>query len=57
MNNFAPVPKVAAAGLSAAIVTLIVFAAKSFGYPIPAEVAAAAVTVVSSVAGYWAPRS
>jgi putative flippase GtrA len=52
-----PEAKILAAGLSAAAVTLIIFIASLAGLEVPAEVAAAAVTVVAAVAGYLAPHT
>jgi len=52
-----PEAKVLAAGVGGAAVTLIVFIAGLFGLEVPAEVAAAAVTVVAAVAGYLAPHT
>ena len=52
-----PEAKVLAAGISAAATTLIIFVAGLFGLEVPAEVAAAAVTVVAAVAGYLAPHT
>lgn len=48
-----PVPKVAAAGIAGAAMTLIIFAAQMFGFPMPETVAAAVVTIVAFVAGYF----
>lgn len=50
-----PVPKVAAAGMSGAAVTLLVGIAQQLGVAVPPEVAAAAVTVASFLAGYLRP--
>lgn len=52
-----PEKKVAAATVSGAAVTLIIFIAGLFGLDVTAEVAAAAVTVVAAVAGYLAPHT
>lgn len=52
-----PEAKVVAATVSGAAVTLIIFIASLFGLEVPAEVAAAAVTVVAAVAGYLAPHT
>lgn len=52
-----PEAKVLAAGVSGAATTLIIFIAGLFGLEVPAEVAAAAVTVVAAVAGYLAPHT
>lgn len=52
-----PEAKVVAATVSGAAVTLIIFITSLFGLDVPAEVAAAAVTVVAAVAGYLAPHT
>lgn len=49
--------KVAASTVSAAAVTVIVFAAGLLGVEVPAEVAAAAVTLVAAAAGWLAPHT
>lgn len=48
-------PKVAAGGITGAAALVIVYVAGLFGLDVPAEVAIAAVTVVSFVAGYFTP--
>lgn len=48
----APYPKVKAAGLGAAVVTVLMFLAPLVNVEVPAEVAAALATVVAFVAGY-----
>jgi hypothetical protein len=53
MTKWAPSSKVTAAGLAGAVVTWIVWALENFwGYTLPAEVAAASVTLVSFILGY-----
>lgn len=56
-------PKLTAAGLSGAIVVLLLFAADVAGVEVSPEVAAALTTVVAVVVGYfrsqgdWTPKS
>lgn len=52
-----PEKKVMAAGIGGAAVTLIIFIAGLFGLEVPAEVAAAAVTVAAAIAGWLAPHT
>ena len=49
--------KVAAAGVSGAAVTVLVYVAGLLGLEMPAEVAAAVVTVVSAVVAYVVPHT
>ena len=53
----APTSKVAAAGIAGTIVTLVIFIAAQFNFVIPSEVAAAAVTLASFIAGYFKKAS
>lgn len=50
-----PVQKVAAAGVSGAFVTLIVWSCTKAGIDMPPDVAAAIVTVGCFVGGYFVP--
>jgi hypothetical protein len=52
-----PEKKVAAAGVSGAAVTVLVYLADLFGHDLPATVAAAAVLLVASAAAYLAPHT
>lgn len=53
VSRWAPSSKVTAAGLAGAVVTWVVWALDQFwGYTLPAEVAAASVTVVSFLLAY-----
>ena len=52
-----PEKKVIAATVSSGAALLIEFIAGLLGLEVPAEVAAAAVTVVAAVAGYLAPHT
>lgn len=48
-----PVPKVTNATAAAAVVTILVWVASMAGVDVPAEVAAAAVTLVAAGVGYF----
>jgi hypothetical protein len=53
MSRYLPSSKVTASGLAGAVVTWVVWALENFwGYTLPAEVAAAAVTLATFVLGY-----
>jgi len=53
MSNIKPVRKVAAGGISGAAVTMIIFGFHQAGITIPAEVAAASVTILSFVSSWF----
>lgn len=48
-------PKVTAATLAAAIVTILVWGANVAGVEVPSEVQGAVTTILVAVAGYFAP--
>lgn len=54
----APTPKMTASVIAGAITVLLVWALKQYGNTeIPAEAASAVTTIISFVAGYFAPKS
>lgn len=54
----APTPKMAASVIAGAVTVLIVWALKEYGNTqIPGEAASAMTTVISFIAGYFAPKS
>lgn len=55
MSTKTPSPKVVAGGAAGAAVTIIVWGAGLLGVEVPAEVAAAAVVLVTFAAGYIVP--
>lgn len=55
-NSATPVPKVIAAGVAGSVTIIVVWVAGRAGIDVPAPVAAAFTTVLSFVAGYFAPR-
>lgn len=52
MNGATPTPKVAAAGIAASIVTILVWVLNSLAIDVPPAVAAAMATLVAFAAGY-----
>lgn len=55
MSSNAPVAKVVAGGVAGAIVTILVWIVSLFGLTVPAEVAGAAVVIISFAAAYITP--
>lgn len=53
MNDYTPVPKVAAGGLAGAVTLVVVWVAGLLGLDIPPTVAAALTVIFSSGAAYW----
>lgn len=57
MASKKPHPKVAAGGLAAAIVTVVVFAASQAGYTVDPGLAAALTTILGFAAAYLKPAA
>lgn len=55
MTNLKPVPKVAAAGASGALTTVLVIVANAVGLDLPPE-AASAIVLLGTLAGGWLKR-
>lgn len=53
MSSLKPVPKIAAAGVSGAATTLLVFVANAVGLDLPPEAASAIVLLGTLAGGYW----